>query len=62
MGMKRKEYEAALEPLTLELVSMARWVKASGARVVVLTPTKSRRMSSKPSGAGLPCEPWRVLM
>lgn len=36
MGMKRKEYEAALEPLTLELVSMARWVKATGARVVVL--------------------------
>lgn len=36
MGMKRKEYEAALEPLTLELVSMARWVKACGARVVVL--------------------------
>ena len=36
MGMKRKDYEAALAPLTLELVSMARWVKASGARVVVL--------------------------
>lgn len=36
MGIKRKDYEAALEPLTLELVSMARWVKASGARVVVL--------------------------
>ena len=36
MGMKRKEYEAALEPMTLELVSMARWVKAAGARVVVL--------------------------
>lgn len=36
MGMKRKEYEAALEPLTLELVSMARWVRATGARVVVL--------------------------
>ncbi len=36
MAMKRKDYEAALEPLTLELVSMARWVKASGARVVVL--------------------------
>ena len=34
--MKRKDYEAALEPMTLELVSMARWVKASGARVVVL--------------------------
>lgn len=36
MTMKRKDYEAALDPLTLELVSMARWVKASGARVVVL--------------------------
>ena len=36
MGMKRKDYEAALGPLTLELVSMARWVKATGARVVVL--------------------------
>jgi polyphosphate kinase 2 len=36
MGMKRKDYEAALEPLTLELVSMARWVKATDARVVVL--------------------------
>jgi polyphosphate kinase len=36
MGMKRKGYEDALEPLTLELVSMARWVKATGARVVVI--------------------------
>jgi polyphosphate kinase 2 len=36
MGMKRKDYEDALDPLTLELVSMARWVKASGARVVVV--------------------------
>lgn len=36
MGMKREAYEEALKPLTLELVSMARWVKASGARVVVL--------------------------
>lgn len=36
MGMKRKEYDAALEPLTLELVSMSRWVKATGARVVVV--------------------------
>ena len=36
MGMKRKDYEAALEPLSLELVSMARWVKATAARVVVL--------------------------
>ena len=36
MGMKRKEYEEALAPLTLELVSMARWAKASGARIVVL--------------------------
>lgn len=36
MGMKRKDYDDALEPLTLELVSMARWAKASGARIVVL--------------------------
>ncbi|MFO6431037.1 polyphosphate kinase 2 [Erythrobacter sp. W302b] len=36
MAMKRKDYEAALEPLSLELVSMARWVKATAARVVVL--------------------------
>ncbi len=36
MGMKRKDYEEALAPLTQELVSMARWVKATGARVVVI--------------------------
>jgi len=36
MGMKRGDYEKALAPLTLELVSMARWVKATGARIVVL--------------------------
>ena len=36
MGMKRKDYDEALEPMTLELVSMARWVKATGARMVVL--------------------------
>lgn len=34
--LKGKEYEALLEPLEVELVSMARWVKATGARVVVL--------------------------
>jgi polyphosphate kinase 2 len=36
MGMKRKDYEEALAPLSHELVSMARWVKATGARVVVI--------------------------
>ena len=36
MGMKRKEYDEALEPLTCELVSMTRWAKATGARIVVL--------------------------
>ncbi len=36
MGMKREAYEEALKPLTLELVSLARWVKATDARVVVL--------------------------
>ncbi len=34
--LKRKEYEALMEPMTAELVSMARWVQASGARVCVL--------------------------
>lgn len=36
MGMKRDAYEAALEPLTHELASMARWAKATRARIVVL--------------------------
>lgn len=36
MGIKREAYEEALKPLTLELVSMARWAKATGARIVVL--------------------------
>jgi len=34
--LKRKEYEALLEPLEQELVSMARWVAATGQRVLVL--------------------------
>jgi polyphosphate kinase len=34
--MKRAEYDEALAPLTLELVSMARWVQTTGARVVVI--------------------------
>lgn len=36
MTIKRKDYEKALAPLTLELVSMARWAKATGARIVVI--------------------------
>ncbi|HSG35370.1 MAG TPA: polyphosphate kinase 2 [Sphingomonadaceae bacterium] len=31
-----KEYEDLLEPLQLELVSMARWARASGARILVI--------------------------
>lgn len=34
--MKRKQYEELLEPLELELVSMARWAKAAGERICVL--------------------------
>ncbi|MEY4240250.1 MAG: polyphosphate kinase 2 [Pseudomonadota bacterium] len=34
--LKRKDYEALLEPLAEELVAMSRWVAATGARVVVL--------------------------
>jgi len=34
--LKRKDYEAALEPMQEELVAMSRWVIATGARVIVL--------------------------
>ena len=34
--IKRKAYDEALEPMQLELVAMARWVAATGQRVVVL--------------------------
>ena len=34
--LKRKAYEAALEPMQLELVSMARWARETGQRIVVL--------------------------
>ena len=36
MGIKGKEYRAALELMTEELVAMARWAKASGARIAVI--------------------------
>ena len=34
--MKRRDYEEALEPMTEELVGMARWARTTGARIVVL--------------------------
>jgi polyphosphate kinase 2 len=34
--LKRKEYQALLEPLQLQLVSMARWLSKTGKRVVVI--------------------------
>jgi polyphosphate kinase 2 len=34
--MKRKQYEALLEPLKLELIAMSRWLQHSGQRVAVL--------------------------
>ena len=34
--LKRKQYEALLEPIEQELVSMARWVAETGRRVLVL--------------------------
>ncbi|MEP3051906.1 MAG: polyphosphate kinase 2 [Erythrobacter sp.] len=34
--MKGKDYRKELEPLNLELVSMARWARTTGARIVVL--------------------------
>ncbi|MAY19898.1 MAG: polyphosphate kinase 2 [Erythrobacteraceae bacterium] len=36
MGLKGKDYRKFLEPMTEELVAMARWAKASGARIVVI--------------------------
>jgi polyphosphate kinase 2 len=34
--LKRKEYEAALAPMQVELVAMARWARETGKRIVVL--------------------------
>jgi polyphosphate kinase 2 len=34
--LKRKDYEARLEPLQLQLVSMARWLACTGKRLVVI--------------------------
>ncbi|HKX79170.1 MAG TPA: polyphosphate kinase 2 [Novosphingobium sp.] len=34
--LKRKDYDALLEPMEEELVAMARWAAATGARIVVL--------------------------
>ncbi|WDS35894.1 polyphosphate kinase 2 [Pseudoxanthomonas sp.] len=34
--LKRKDYQARLEPLQLELVSMARWLARTGRRIVVI--------------------------
>ncbi len=34
--LKRKDYQARLEPLQLELVSMARWLARAGHRIVVI--------------------------
>ena len=36
MGLKGKDYRKLLEPMTEELVGMARWARTTGARVVVL--------------------------
>ncbi|MBX7501426.1 polyphosphate kinase 2 [Qipengyuania sp. YG27] len=35
-AMKKSDYENAIEPMQEELVGMARWAKATGARIVVL--------------------------
>ena len=34
--LKRKEYEALLEPLQVELVKLQEWVKATGAKIIVV--------------------------
>ena len=35
-SLKRKEYEALLEPMQAELIALARWVAATGQRLVIL--------------------------
>ena len=35
-GLKRKKYEALLEPMQAELIAAARWVAATGQRLVIL--------------------------
>jgi len=35
-GLKRKEYDALLEPMQAELIALARWVAATGQRLVIL--------------------------
>ncbi len=34
--LKRKKYEKLIEPMQAELVAMARWIAATGQRVVIL--------------------------
>ena len=34
--LKRKEYESLIQPMQLELVAMARWVQATGQRLVIV--------------------------
>jgi polyphosphate kinase 2 len=34
--LKRKEYESLMQPMQLELVAMARWVQATGQRLVIV--------------------------
>ncbi|MEM7779558.1 MAG: polyphosphate kinase 2 [Pseudomonadota bacterium] len=36
MGLKGKEYRELLEPMTEELVGMARWARMTGARILVI--------------------------
>ena len=36
MGLKRKDYEAALEPMQRELEALTRWLKHTGRRMVVV--------------------------
>ena len=35
-ALKRKDYEAALEPMQLDLVAMARWARRSGQRIAIV--------------------------
>ena len=56
MSMKRKKYEKLLEPMEAELVAMARWVAATGQRLVVIfegrdTAGKGGAITRSPAGS-----------
>lgn len=49
--MKSKDYERHLEPMLLELNSLARWLATTGRRIAVLLEGRDHRQAQPASGA-----------